>query len=470
MDKWIRKLSGMLLASVLAVSLSGKASAEGGESEVPPENPPAIIEANAETPLRGESAQETPESGGEDAGAERSGPRLVVAGEEIDLEEDLAPEDGGWRYDAASGRVMLTDYSGASALIGTESRDLTIQASGFNRVGSLVGDGDITVIGSGILLVDDIEMPEGKQFSLQPNEDIYGSLNGGVAVFRLQEDGSYQLINGSVVGILDEDCTILEGLTLVVPEDGKLMLQCVSRQETGGETVYCLDADQEESYGAETTTPQLTISEQAKLVIKENAEFSFNHIDKTGNLLVFTPSGNNDPNNDDPSGSNDPSGNNNDPSGNNDDPNSNNDDPNGENKDPDGENQDPGDEDDPDGEDVLVTVGDAPGQPQIRTDGRGVYTLSLAGAGDGALAEPVALSLRYSGAVPAAGEALYVVFRNSDGTLTAYAAVYDPETGLLRFTAQMTGPFVVVCLRFDGEAFSPAFYEALAKSDAVQKL
>ena len=69
-----------------------------------------------------------------------------------------------------------------------------------------------------------------------------------------------------------------------------------------------------------------------------------------------------------------------------------------------------------------------------------------------------------------ADKALYVVFRNADGTLTALRARYSRVKGELRFEADRLGPFVVVAFDFEGEEFSEAFYAALEELPALQRL
>ena len=56
----------------------------------------------------------------------------------------------------------------------------------------------------------------------------------------------------------------------------------------------------------------------------------------------------------------------------------------------------------------------------------------------------------------------YLVFRNGDGSLTAIKASYSELLGELRFETDRLGEFTVAVLDFDGEEFSPEFYEALA--------
>ena len=99
------------------------------------------------------------------------------------------------------GSYVLVNHRGTEKL--SADGDVIINAAGLNRLGSISVNGNINLVGSGILLVDEIEMAEGKEFFLQPNKEIYGENGGSVAVFLKQENGDYLLMNGSVDGILD---------------------------------------------------------------------------------------------------------------------------------------------------------------------------------------------------------------------------------------------------------------------------
>ena len=66
--------------------------------------------------------------------------------------------------------------------------------------------------------------------------------------------------------------------------------------------------------------------------------------------------------------------------------------------------------------------------------------------------------------------AIYAVFRNADGTLTAFPAKYDAKTGTLTFETDLTGVFTLVSFPFDGKPFSPEFYKALAKLEEICSL
>ena len=73
----------------------------------------------------------------------------------------------------------------------------------------------------------------------------------------------------------------------------------------------------------------------------------------------------------------------------------------------------------------------------------------------------VSVSIPYELSPQDAGKALYAVFRNADGTVTAARARYSGLNGELSFEADRLGTFVIVAFDFDGEAFSDAFYAAL---------
>lgn len=248
---------------------------------------------------------------GDDDPAPQTDPRLVIGTEEINLSSEAG--GNGWSYDASEGWVYLNGYEDENGLIGTAGRNLTLKLSGLNRIGTLVVDGNLTLIGSGILLVDSIQLAEGMEFNLQTNSVVYGNdASCSVAVFlwgsyeTVNPDGTtttscaYNLINGSsnMTGILDEDCTIPEGLTLRIPSGSDLQLQSVSRLISYGTTfddegnpsfaettTYSTDPNYEDDLrvGRKTTAPCLTISETAHLIIELGSNISFHGIHVKGN-------------------------------------------------------------------------------------------------------------------------------------------------------------------------------------------
>lgn len=82
----------------------------------------------------------------------------------------------------------------------------------------------------------------------------------------------------------------------------------------------------------------------------------------------------------------------------------------------------------------------------------------------------VSVSMRYELPPQNTGKALYAVFRNADGTITAARARYSDLNGELRFEADRLGTFVIVAFDFDGEEFSDAFYAALEDLPELQDL
>lgn len=84
------------------------------------------------------------------------------------------------------------------------------------------------------------------------------------------------LINGSVPGILDEDYTIPEGVTLVVPDGSTLLMQSVSTDGTDYSTEEILHPGLWDA--GHTTAPMLTVSETAKLIVESTAQILFEQI------------------------------------------------------------------------------------------------------------------------------------------------------------------------------------------------
>ena len=149
------------------------------------------------------------------------------------------------------------------------------------------GSGDIDLAGTGILLVDEIELSESSKFSLYPYGTIYSS--GSVAVF-LKEAGtenSYRMINGaSVEGVLDERYVIPAGIKLIVPANAVLRLETVMavfREDEGGEQdetpeYYTAqdkikDPDTIDQARTVITAGNLTIPENTSLVIETFSDF-----------------------------------------------------------------------------------------------------------------------------------------------------------------------------------------------------
>ncbi|MBQ6440443.1 MAG: hypothetical protein IJJ06_10015 [Mogibacterium sp.] len=163
---------------------------------------------------------------------------ITIDGTSIDGSEDKS--GSGWNYEKESGRIVLRDYTG-SADITSDGTGVDIVSTGYNRIGTLSCDGDINVIGTGVLLVDKVELAENCSFNLLPLREYYGEDGGSVAVFILQEDGSYRFANGKVKGIIDERLELPEDIRLVFPDESLLELQAlrvkVETDENGNKTI-----------------------------------------------------------------------------------------------------------------------------------------------------------------------------------------------------------------------------------------
>lgn len=203
---------------------------------------------------------------------------ITIDGTSIDGSEDSS--GNGWTYEKESGRIVLRDYTG-SADITSDGTGVEIVSTGYNRIGTLSCDGDINVIGTGVLLVDKVELAEGCSFNLLPLQEYYGEDGGSVAVFLQQEDGSYMLINGNVKGIIDEKLELPEDIRLVLPADSLLELQAlIFRVETdedgnrtgvtdiSGNSYTDYHDNQKECYGGHLYVGDLTLNKGA--TIKNN--------------------------------------------------------------------------------------------------------------------------------------------------------------------------------------------------------
>ena len=129
----------------------------------------------------------------------------------------------GWR-NVAGQYVAMVDFDGSGAEISADEGVITLAVAGVNRIGTLKGNCSYNIVGSGIVLIDSIEIEDGNDISLMPNTAVYDE--GSAAVFLLQDDGTYLLINGSIPGILDETYA-LDGVDLVVPDGSSLKLSAM---------------------------------------------------------------------------------------------------------------------------------------------------------------------------------------------------------------------------------------------------
>lgn len=233
---------------------------------------------------------------------------VTVGGITLGETENNSGWDGnkGWRYDGQSISLINND---TAVDIHAEEQGVVLSAAGFNRIGTLYADGDVNITGTGILLIDEIDLLEGASLNLQTNTDIYEDGTGSAAIFlRNEEDGCYYLINGSVPGILDGKYEIPEGVHLVIPEDACIDMRVLDyvqdvQNDGNGDEVrnghYGIQADDSigsfRTYddGLETITaleisfPSLTIQEGATLTIAQGGTLKMDTTDYLGALASY---------------------------------------------------------------------------------------------------------------------------------------------------------------------------------------
>ncbi len=348
MEKWMKQLASALCTTLLTVALNTGAFADVEEQEPSlPESPAPIVEAapggepvpaadtapeknEPETPAEesGRAEKEEVSVAGEEDGNDvqpgESAAAVFTAGEtdlskkeevSVDGEEGSEELRGGECEDSSSselpavtddnataeqessstgteetgragstisqttdGIYILVNHSGTETL--SAEGDITILAAGVNRVSSISGTGKVRIAGTGILLVDSLE----GNLELLTLTDIY--TNGSTAVFVRQADDSYQLINGEIPGLLDEEYRI-EGYTLVVPEGGSLLL-CGTGAEplSDGSVVYYHGTNH--GYHAASfenvveISGKLTIAERAALIIQKGASLILENLKSLG--------------------------------------------------------------------------------------------------------------------------------------------------------------------------------------------
>ena len=254
----------------------------------------------------GSSGQTTTEGS---EGSEAQGPVVTVGGYDLADEANASvgwvageQSGSGWRYDGTS--VSMVN-NGNAVEVHAEGAGVNLSVAGFNRISTLYADGDVNITGTGIVLIDSINMLEGTNLNLLTNTDVYADGEGSAAVFLKNEAGEYVLINGSVAGILDETYTIPEGVTLILPDGSTLDMRVTttvttetttttttgsgSKTETTVETHYDITQDDlshkgsfskpEQSDTSDKTTGITTSTEvfrkigfaTPKLVISQNA-------------------------------------------------------------------------------------------------------------------------------------------------------------------------------------------------------
>ena len=254
-----------------------------------PEEPPVMI-AMRSAPADVESDSDQNEAEAADD-AVQSTAAVTIGKTAFSTDEDVSSgwdssTGTGWR-NVADEYVAMVGFDGSKTDLTYKGEDLTIMAAGTNRIRKIVGEGNLNLTGTGLLLIDEIQLSEGSTFNLHTNTAIYES--GSVAVF-LKDKGSknvYTMINGGVSGLIDELTELPAGVTLVVPSGNTLELEVVAAGiketetedgQTIRETVYSADGVSVEDYYhafigfPEVSTGRLVIPSGSTLRIEENAK------------------------------------------------------------------------------------------------------------------------------------------------------------------------------------------------------
>ena len=219
----------------------------------------------------------------EESAKRGAGVEEPVRGGNEDPAETSAPENNPIRV-MDDGSYVMVNHSGTENL--RAEGDISILAAGLNRITSISGTGKVCITGTGILLVDSLN----GELELQTFEDIYRDkdgnvMKGSVAVFVKQKDNKYELVNGTVPGLLDEEYKI-EGVTLVMPDQTSLRLLGTGAQpimdETGNVTSVqyyhgndrsCEEIDDDsERESIIESSGILTIARNAELIVKKGAK------------------------------------------------------------------------------------------------------------------------------------------------------------------------------------------------------
>lgn len=269
-------ISGIALSSALAVSMSAPAFADATVQEDGTSNgssgstqtQPADTNSNNTTSgsTTGDSSSTNVQSSQNETQTSGS---LSVS--DVALVKETASDAGwssencsGWRYDGSS--LSLVNNSDASVVIKAENQGCDISVAGLNRLGTLYADGDVNITGSGILLIDNVDMLEGTNINLLTNTKMYSDGAGSVSLFvKNTKDGKYYLKNGSVTGILDDNYVIPEGFELVIENGSSIELKVV-------ESVY---------------VQKFTIDEKNEYILTEEKydHYGLTEYDKTLSLL-----------------------------------------------------------------------------------------------------------------------------------------------------------------------------------------
>ncbi|MBQ3276802.1 MAG: hypothetical protein IJH47_07100 [Oscillospiraceae bacterium] len=137
---------------------------------------------------------------------------------------------------------------------------------------------------------------------------------------------------------------------------------------------------------------------------------------------------------------------------------------------------DPGGNADPDGSEGRVSAQSEPESIQTAVTPSAAENVFVLSAIQGGM--PISrlnggtVAVRFSFQLPAAWESrpVYAVFRNADGTLTAFLVRYSSITQTVTFESPLLGEFALVSPDLAPEPYTPAFYAALEELPEVQKL
>ena len=199
-------------------------------------------------------------------------------------------EGKGWK-NVAGKYVAMVDYDGSEAEVSADGGVVTLAVAGVNRIGKLTGNCSYQISGTGIVLIDSIEIEDGNTITLHPDSAIYNE--GSAAVFLKQGD-SYVLINGGITGILDEVYE-LDNVNLVLPKDSSLTISVAAvRTETWDDeegikedvTFYLTDlpydANHETHYNGQVEIAEyvgnVVLGQNSSLTINEGASVQMNKI------------------------------------------------------------------------------------------------------------------------------------------------------------------------------------------------
>ena len=178
------------------------------------------------------TSENTGENTGETAGENTGAVTITIGGTSFSPDDEAGQWSDGKGWKNVPGQyVAMVDYDGSDAAVSASGDVVTLAVAGVNRIGTLQGDCSYRIVGSGIVLIDKIEITEGHTITLHPNTALYDE--GSAAVFLFQKESeSYQLINGGITGILDESCTV-DNVRLTIPSGSSLMISArASRMET----------------------------------------------------------------------------------------------------------------------------------------------------------------------------------------------------------------------------------------------